>query len=140
MAAIGGNGVAGADRFLNPFQLYFAGLDTMAQGMGPMKAVARCQLEAMGLVSRRAQAYMEWPSRLSRCRTPQDLMSEQVRFAQIAFQQYQDTSMKMMAAWSSMVPAMGAAGAQRVERDYISFGDPREANGVSRTARDRYAA
>lgn len=142
MAAKSGNGAVGADRFFNPFQLYFSGLDSMSQSMGPMKAVARWQLEAMGLMSRRAQAYMEFPSRLSRCRTPQDLMSEQARFLQTAFHQYQESSQRMLEAWSLMMPAgFGSNGqAQRTERDYISFADPREANGQSRNARERQAA
>jgi hypothetical protein len=140
MAAKSVNGAS--DRFFNPFQLYFSGLDSMAQSMGPMKAMARWQLEMMGFTSRRAQAYMEIPSRLSRCRTPQDLMSEQVRFVQIAFQQYQESSQRMLEAWTQAFPTASATNGSggRIERDYISFSDPREANGHSRTARERHAA
>lgn len=130
--------------FANPFQMYFGGLDTMAQSvspmMGPMKAMARWQLETMGLMSRRAQAYMEIPSRLSRCRSPQDLMSEQTRFMQTAFQQYQESSKRIMEAWAQVTPMGFDSGSDRTERDYISFADPKEANGQARHARDRHAA
>lgn len=131
-----------AGAFSNPFQAYFSNLDTLAQSMGPMKGVARWQLEVMGFMSRRAQAYMEMPTRLSRCRTPQDLMSEQARFMQIAFQQYAESNKRLMEAWTQMVPNPFNAGAatKPVERDYISFGDPKEANGRARTAEDRHAA
>lgn len=128
-------------QFTNPLQLYFSGLDSMAQSMGPMKGFARWQLEAMGLMSRRAQAYMEIPSRLSRCRTPQDLMAEQARFMQTAFQQYTESSRRMMEAWTQMAQVGLPNGKDMpAERDYISFADPKEANGAARSARDRHAA
>jgi hypothetical protein len=123
----------GLGSFDNPLHLYFASLDTMSNGMGPMKAAARAQLELLGLMSRRAQAYMEIPSRLSRCRSPQDLMSEQARFWQIAFQQYQESTHKIMEAWGQalVMPQAAApfASAPRRERDYISFPDIPGTNG-----------
>lgn len=117
--------------FGNPFQMYFSAIDQMSQSMGPMKGYARCQLEMMGFMSRRAQAYMEIPSRLSQCRTPQDLMNEQMRFWQNAFQQYSDSSRKIMEAWAqAVVPPVGFGGRPAArERDYISFPDPKTANG-----------
>lgn len=142
MAGKSGNGAIGADRTFNPFQLYFSGLESMAQSMGPMKVMARWQLEATGLMSRRAQAYMELPSRMSRCRSPQDVMSEQARFIQTAFQQYQQSSQRMLEAWTQIVPTAMPAGGDRqgAARDYITFADPREANGRARSARERHAA
>ena len=84
MSEQSGFGAFNPGAFANPFQMVFGSLDTVAQNMspmmGPMKAMAQWQLETMGFMNRRAQAYMEIPSRLSRCRTPQDLMSEQMRF------------------------------------------------------------
>lgn len=89
--------------FQGLFQSAFAGMDNVALACEPaVRSTARCQLEAMGLMSRRAQAYMELPSRLSQCRTPQDLISEQNRFWQDAFQQYSDSSRRMLAAWSQV--------------------------------------
>lgn len=113
----------------NPVQLYFEGVDKMAQGMSPFKGIARAQIEMMGLVSRRAQAYLEIPTRLSRCRSPQDLVNEQMRFWQTAFQQYSESSYKVVEAyrqgWTAAATTAATAGpfqqpAPR-KRDYITF-------------------
>lgn len=109
-------------------QAYFGGLDNMTQFADPyFKGMARWQLEMMGLMSRRAQAYMEVTSRLSKCRTPQDLFTEQTRFWQTAFQQYSESSHRMMAAANQMmaVPAGFSRGAAKTtrQRDYINFPD-----------------
>ena len=146
-------GQSGMGSLQAPFHMYFSGLDSMAKGMGPMKGMARAQLEMMGLMSRRAQAYMEFPSRLSRCRSPQDLMQEQMVFWQTAVQQYQESSQKIMAAWSqsltnSMPPASSlapsfATPSTRCERDYIAFPEgPCRANGSAepRSAKAREVA
>lgn len=136
----------GFGSFENPFQLYFSALENTAQSFGPMKGVARAQIEMMGLMSRRAQAYLEIPSRLSRCRSPQDLMNEQMRFWQTAFQQYSESSHKVMEAWgqafASMPSATTFASQPRRQRDYISFPDVRSANGKSPpgAARERHVA
>lgn len=136
----------GAGSFPDPFKLYFSGLENMSQGMGPMRIMARSQLEMMGLMSRRAQAYMEIPSRLSRCRSPQDLVNEQMRFWQTAFQQYQESSQKVMQAWSQMAAApmqtAPFASQPRRERDYISFPNTKGTNGATppRGAPDRHVA
>ncbi len=113
----------------NPVQLYFEGLDKLAQGMSPMKGLARAQLEMMGLVSRRAQAYLEIPTRMSRCRSPQELVNEQMRFWQTAFQQYSESSYKIAEAYRQgwTAAATTAASAQPFQqaapkkRDYITF-------------------
>jgi hypothetical protein len=128
--------------FTAPFDMYFKGLESLGQGMGPMKGLARWQLEVAGFMNRRVQAYMEIPSRLSRCRTPQDLFSEQTRFWQTAFEQHSESSRRIMDAWAQVATPMGfnAQGSQRNDRDYISFSDPKDANGQDRRSRDRHAA
>lgn len=110
--------------FQVPFEMYFAGMSALAPGLNPLKVGARLQLEAIGFLSRRAQACLEIPSRLSQCRTPQDLIAEQTRFFQTAFTQYAETSRRMTEALSQMVvvPA-GRDGEARRTRDYISFSD-----------------
>ena len=125
---------------LNPFQAYFEGLDRHTQGyaplMEPFKVVARCQLEAMGLINRRAQAYLAVPSRLAGCRTPQDLAREQVQFWQTAFAHYSESSQRMVDAWSKMASSMQAAGSgPRGERDYITFPTTKEPPVPHRTIR-----
>jgi hypothetical protein len=112
------------------------------QATAATKNVARVQLEVMGLAVRRAQAYMQVPTQLARCRTPRDLADEQMAFWRTAMEHYIGSSHRLMEAWSGMVPAMcalggsgrAASGEQR-ERDYISFsGTPgRDANGLDQS-------
>jgi hypothetical protein len=89
----------------------------------PLKATARCQLEAMGLVNRRTQAYLQMPTRLAQCRTPQDVFNEQMGFWRTATEQYTDSSRKMGQAWAQVFPWLNAAAYRpaRSERDYINF-------------------
>lgn len=132
--------------FQNMFQTYFGGLDTAAQSFEPMvKGMARWQLETMGLMSRRAQAYLEIPARLSQCRTPQDLFNEQTRFFQTAMQQYTESSRKLTAALSQMAsvpPVFGQATQTRVKRDYITIPEPKAASSTPKPviARERRVA
>ncbi|MEW5963144.1 MAG: phasin family protein [Pseudomonadota bacterium] len=139
----------GLGPFQNMIETYFAGLDTSARNLEPFyKGVARWQLEAIGLASRRAQAYLEIPSRLAQCRTPQDVLAEQSRFWQNAFEQYSESSRRLAAAWAQMA-SMPAPGANRAksprERDYITFPEPRAASAQTaaqpaRPARERKVA
>lgn len=140
--------VSGLGPFQNLMQCYFGGLDTAAQGFEPaFKGIARWQLEAMGLMSRRAQAYLELGSRLSSCRTPHDILNEHVHFWQTAFEQYADSSRRMTAALAQaatppFTPSSGSP-EQRKQRDYIRFPDARDAapaTAASRPAHDRRVA
>jgi hypothetical protein len=81
----------------------------------------------MSLAGRRARAYLELPAALSRCRSPQDLAGEQVRFWQTAAQHYAETSRCFMETWSTMLTAGIKSGldVNAVERDYITFAEPR---------------
>ena len=114
----------------------------MAQMSTATKSAARVQLEVMGFAVRRAQAYMQVPAQLSRCRTPQDFANEQMNFWRTAMEQYIGSSHRIMEAWTSAVPAMSALGANghgpssERERDYISFSGPnaKEANGLDQSA------
>jgi hypothetical protein len=101
---------------------YFGNLDSMSQSMSPLKGIARSQLELMGFFSRRTQAYMEIPSRLQQCRTPQDLLNEQARFWQTAFEQYAETSRRVVEAWSQAGLGAAQQPVRATARDYINFG------------------
>jgi hypothetical protein len=59
-----------------------------ATTMAGVSLPGRVQNEAVALASRRAQAYLELPHTLSRCRTPQDILTAHVMFWQIAQRQY----------------------------------------------------
>jgi len=122
---------SGADLSGNPFQAamqaYFNGMQGSTTAIEPMmKSIARCQFEMMGFWSRRAQAYLEIPSRLSRCRTPNDLLSEQLRFWQTASHQYNECAHRIMAAASSAaMPAAFQQPERRAaprSRDYLDVG------------------
>jgi hypothetical protein len=120
-------------------QGFIDGIDKVSEGWEPwMKATARCQLEAISLASRRAQAYMELPARLGACRTPQDLAGEQFRFWQAAVAQYVESCGRIMEScraltpmpWNFMQVAAGASGkgaGEKRERDYIAVREPDEA-------------
>jgi hypothetical protein len=122
----------------NPFQAYFNSADSLSQGFEPMKALARCQLEVMGLVSRRAQAYLEIPSRLSQCRTPQDILNEQMAFWRTAFEQYSESSQRIADAWGHVLMPLDDRADARRQRDYITFAEPKDGQG--RSPRERRAA
>lgn len=98
-----------------------------AQTTAPLKAIGRCQLEVLGLANRRAQAYMQVSTRLAQCRTPQDLMNEQMAFWRTASEQYTNSGRKIAEAWGQVLPWLGTSWVQgesrpeRTERDYISF-------------------
>ncbi len=99
-----------------------------------LRGMVRWQLEMQGLMFRRAQSYLELPGRLSQCRTPQDLMSEQQRFFQTMYSHYTESSQNVMNAWAQMfqIPA-SAAQAQQSNggRDYLSFpSEQRPLNGT----------
>jgi hypothetical protein len=104
------------------------GFGVSTQAAEPIfKGAARCNFEMMSLAGRRARAYLELPATLSRCRSPQDLAGEQVRFWQTAAQHYAETSRCFLDVWSSMVAAgtRSARDGDAVDRDYITFSEPR---------------
>ena len=143
--------------FAKAFDSYFNGLQSFSQGFGaqgvdaqaigaqltgPAKAVTRCQLEAMGLANRRAQAYLDIPARIARCKTPQDLINEQMSFWRTAAEQYAESSQRIAEAWGQMFFPSGTAfpGARR-ERDYIAFPAAKDASGQgTRDERQRRVA
>lgn len=105
---------------------YWKGLDAYAHGAEPIfKSAARCNLELMSLASRRARAYLEVSSRLVRCRSPQDLAGEQVRFWQGAAQDYAESARCLMGAWNSALGLRVDEGSEAAERDYITFAESR---------------
>ncbi|WP_334146862.1 phasin family protein [Hyphomicrobium sp.] len=88
----------------------------------PVKAAARCQLEVCGLANRRTQAYLQIPARLAQCRSPQDLMNEQMAFWRTAAEQYGETYRKIFDTWAGTDVWIYSNGRPGVaERDYITF-------------------
>lgn len=125
------------------FQNYFGGLEAFGQAYNPfLKGAARAQLDLMGLMSRRAQAYMEIPSRLAHCRTPQDLLEEQMRFWRVAGEEYSDYFSRTMQAMSQVPAPTFGVPADEVQsaRDYITFPEPNEPQEPPARGRERRRA
>src|SRR5262245_62300915 len=79
-------GMSGSERldskcgpFANVWLTYSNALDAMAKSYEPVAlGVGRYQLELMTLALRRTQAWLARPTELTRCRTPQDAIAEQL--------------------------------------------------------------
>lgn len=121
--------------FADCFQAFFAAVpntQTMGAGMPSaeplLKGVARYNLEVMGLVSRRAQAWLETPSRLAQCRAPKDVFELQSQFWQIAVHDYSEATQRMTSVIAACAPAAWDAAlsksADQPPRDYITFPEP----------------
>lgn len=115
----------------NLSQPYFVNLDMMVKGCEPaVKGAGRWNLELVGLTAKRAQAWLEIPARLARCKTPADLFGEQVRFWQAAASDYAEGCHRLLAVWGAHTALPKANGAQ--PRDYITFAEPQEAPAASK--------
>src|SRR5262245_9056127 len=130
--------------FANLWLTYSNGLDAMAKSYEPVVlGLGRCQLELMTLGLRRTQAWLERPTRLTRCRTPQDAIAEHVSFWQTAGAQYAESAQRVVAALASTATSPLAVGRNRgpdrETRDHIAVGEVRETAAMP-PAKDRRAA
>lgn len=115
------------------FFAYFKALEGAVGLSEPFKGAARTQAEVVKFVSRRARAMMEVPAQLAKCRNPQDLLNEQMRFWDAAAEEYSEASQRVAEAWkatlkppvTSNIPTL-VADVPRV-RDYIEFPVPKRA-------------
>ena len=145
VASASREGLNGSSPVHSFFHMYFSGLDTLSQTYDPFtKNFARGQLELMGLMNRRAQAVLEIPSRLGQCRTPQDIVDEQLRYWRTAYEQYSETAgrlMELIAPLGGPPFGFGPATekASEDERDYITFPEPQERT-PTRRVRERKVA
>lgn len=99
-----------------------AGVAASQRFNAPLKAAARCQLEVFGLANRRSQAYLQIPARLAQCRSPHDVLNEQMAFWRTAAEQYGETSRKIFDTWTGAdIWAYPGGHASSAERDYINF-------------------
>ncbi len=122
----------------NLSQAYFGGLDMMVKGCEPaLKGVGRWNLELVGLMTRRSQAWLEVSARLVQCKTPMDLFNEQMRFWQSAAADYSEGSRRLGAAWSACAAMPRLNGTQ--PRDYMTFAEPKEEAAAPKRS-DRKAA
>jgi hypothetical protein len=110
----------------NLSQAYFGGLDMMTKGFEPaLKGVGRWNLELVGFMARRAQAWLDVPRQLGQCKTPVEVFNLQGRFWQAAAADYADGSRRLAAAVTACA-AMPKPGVGAQPRDYITFPEPQE--------------
>lgn len=108
-----------------PFANWNQTLEAVGKSSEPMlKSIGRWNLELMGLSARRARAWMEIPAQLSRCKTPQDLMREQLLFWQHFAVDYAEGTQRLTRALSAVTGSAMAGlqnGKDTLARDYINF-------------------
>ena len=106
-----------------------------------LKSVSRWNLELMGFTARRTRAWIEIPAQLSRCKTPQDLMREQLQFWQAFARDYAEGARRLTLALGAVTGSALASlpnGKDAPARDYINFP---EGNGAAEPSqRERRAA
>ena len=136
-----GDPVAGP--FGNLSQAWCCGLDQLARSYEPtMRNVGRINLELMGLMTRRAQAWLQIPTSASHCKTPQDLFAAQLKFWQTATHDYLEGARRLSATAAALArPGISAAWGDgpATSRDYITFPEPK-ANASDPAKPDRRAA
>jgi hypothetical protein len=128
--------------FANLWLTYSNALDGLAKGCEPtVLGLSRYNLELMTLGLRRTQAWLERPARLAGARTPQDVMSEHVRFWQTAGAHYAESSQRLLAAlFATTAPPAGMRdGDGKAARDYIAVSEVKEAP-PAQPLKDRRAA
>jgi hypothetical protein len=127
----GERGSPAAGPFVNLSQACCNGLDFLAKSSEPLiKGVGRVNLEMLGLVTRRARAWLELPSRIGQCKSPLDFSHEQMRFWQTAALDYAEGVQRLSMAFTALTPT-GLNGAWNVKaaaplRDYISVQETRQ--------------
>lgn len=64
-----------------------------------MRALAQTNVEMVGLMGRRSRAYLDFPSNLAKCRSPQQFVEQQARFFQDMLHDYQAANDRMVNCW-----------------------------------------
>jgi hypothetical protein len=123
----------------NLSQLYFGSFDSVVRTYEPaLKGVGRWNLELFGLMVRRSQAWLGVPAQFAQCKTPMDVVGEQIRFWQSAGADYVDGSRRLMAALGPNAYSEKLNGA--LPRDYITFNEPKDEPEPSSKRGERKAA
>lgn len=81
-----------------------------------MRALAQANVEMVGLLGRRSRAYLDLPTHLAQCRTPQQMLDEQAKFFQDMMHDYQVTNDRVMNCWmEAAAPLISGESRQRAE-------------------------
>jgi hypothetical protein len=95
-------------------------VDAVVRAYGPaLKAIGRFNLEMLALMSRRWQAWLGAPRQFGGCRSPWDVVQEQLRFWQAAVGDYAQSAQRLSATFTAMPEHRGTA-----QRDYITVQEP----------------
>jgi phasin protein len=73
---------------------------TRSNGSSTFAAWNTAQQELLALMNRRAQAYANWPSEISKCRSPQDVFEHQTKFVQDLLADWQTSTTRVLAVFS----------------------------------------
>ena len=93
-------------------------------------------LEVMSLATRRTQAFIEIPSRLGACRSPEDFFGEQLRFWQTAVAEYTDSYSRIFDAYRTRVPVTWGNGKALAGPEAKDAGDQKQDFMISREPED----
>lgn len=88
-----------------------------------MRTVAQTQCEAVGFAANRTRAWLDLPSTVSRCRTPQELAAAQMQFWQTASHEYMAFGQRVAQGWQAQFAAGQTAlnAAAEMARDRIEL-------------------
>jgi hypothetical protein len=81
----------------NAFQRFDSNLMASEQAFAAWNTA---QQELLALMNRRAQAYANWPSEISKCRSPQDVLEHQAKFVQDLFADWHTSAARVVAVFS----------------------------------------
>ena len=90
------------------------------------KLAARFQIDQLALATMRAQALMDIPAALAHCSSPDDILTEQVRYWQIAQRQYAQalsTTVEKAVAAATLAEVVEIEPIMR-QRDYLVVKEP----------------
>ena len=119
-------------------QTYFNALEAGIKAYEPaFKSVGRVNLELLGFVTRRSQAWLSIPARASQCKSPLDAINELLRFWQTFASDHMEGSHRLAVALGAcaIVPQLNGV----TQRDYITVREPDGAFSAAKR-KDRKAA
>jgi hypothetical protein len=97
-------------RAFNPVQVSLKSLEAVSKGVGPMKPVLRLQAENFTQATRFGQASLDYATRVSQSRTPQDVFAANAALLHTASEHYHEAASRMLQLWAEMlVPVVGTA-------------------------------
>ncbi len=107
--------------------MFWQGFETTSKAAAPlMQSAYQSHFEMIGLASKRMRAWLDIPSQLASCRTPQDVLLAQSRFWQTAVQDYTEAGRKAASVWQAQLADVSKSigTSMEIARDRLEFPDP----------------